>query len=43
MNTRRKCTASAYQRTVVYKRATIYKGLVPYLVTTALSDYVETT
>ena len=33
INTHRKCAASAYKRTVVFKWAAIYKRLDPYLLT----------
>ena len=32
INTRRKCAANAYKRTVVFKWAAIYKRLDPYLI-----------
>ena len=40
INTRRKCTASAFKHTAVYKRAIIYKRLDPYLVTCDAGDDV---
>ena len=41
INTHRKCAASAYKRTVVFKWAVIYKQLDPYLSIRSMSLFYD--